>query len=219
MILVLTGAPGAGKGTQADLLADRLSFRKVSTGDALRRHIKSGSRIGKEAEAIMARGELVPDDVLFRILKDELGTNSNDRVLLDGYPRNVSQANTLSSLNDVHPVIGAIHLDVDENELLGRLSGRRVCGSCGASFHVTANPPTKSGVCDRCGGSLIQRPDDEMASVKVRLSVYDKNTKPVLDFYKGRSLYHRVAGLGTTEEVFDRLKRTVEGLMPAGRGQ
>ena len=212
MILVLTGAPGAGKGTQADLIASRMGFRKVSTGDALRKHIKSGSAIGKKAEAIMAKGELVPDDVLFDVLREELGSDSKERILLDGYPRNVQQAETLASLKAVHPVRAAVHLDVANSELLSRLSGRRVCGQCSSTFHISANPPKVSGICDKCGAPLSQRPDDKPESVQTRLTVYERNTRPVLDYYRGQALYHKVEGVGATEEVFSRLKKVIESL-------
>lgn len=210
MIIVLIGAPGAGKGTQADLLVEKLGYRKFSTGDALRKHVKQGTAIGKQAEAIMARGDLVSDDVLLEILRAELGTNSAETVILDGYPRNVAQAETLKRvLEEVHPVKGCVHLDVDREELIARLSGRRVCSSCGSSFHVTANPPKASGVCDKCGGQLIQRPDDDAKSISVRLDVYERNTQPVLDFYRDRGLYCRVKGTGSPAEIFRQLQDVI----------
>lgn len=212
MIVVLTGAPGAGKGTQADLLAAKEGFRKVSTGDALRKHVRMKSPIGLEAEAVMARGELVSDEILFQILREELGPDPKEKILLDGYPRNVSQAKTLESLKETHPVVAAIHLDVAAAELINRLSGRRVCGSCGATFHVTMTPSRKSGVCDKCGGVLQQRTDDREESVRTRLSVYESTTKPVLEYYREKGLYQRVDGLGSTDEVFDKLKGSINGL-------
>lgn len=212
MIVVLTGAPGAGKGTQADLLAALKGFRKVSTGDALRKHVRMKSPIGLQAEAVMARGELVSDDILFEILRQELGPKAEEMILLDGYPRNVSQAKTLDSLKDVHPVVAAIHLDVDPHELVNRLSGRRVCASCGATFHVTMTPSKVAGVCDKCDGALQQRTDDSEECVRTRLSVYESMTKPVLEFYKEKGLYQRVDGMGRTEDVFGKLKGSLDGL-------
>lgn len=210
MIVLLIGAPGAGKGTQADLLAAKDGFRKVSTGDALRKHVKAGTPIGKQAEAIMARGELVPDDVLLKILNEELGSNQNETVILDGYPRNVSQAATLMKfVEKTHPVIGCIHLDVARQQLIARLSGRRVCSSCGTSFHVESSPSKVAGVCDKCGGNLTQRPDDDAKSISVRLDVYDKNTQPVLDYFKERNLYCRVNGSGDPEEIFRELQDVI----------
>ena len=213
MIVVLTGAPGAGKGTQADLLAMRCGFRKLSTGDALRKHVKAGTEIGKIAGSIMERGELVSDDVLFRILKEELSSIAKtDVVLLDGYPRNAAQAETLDSLKDQQPVKAAIQLEVPRTELISRLSGRRVCGNCGTSFHVSENPPRKEGVCDKCSSALVQRPDDKPESIAVRLDVYEKNTRPVLDFYRKKGVFRQVEGTGKPEEIYQSLKKVIDAL-------
>jgi adenylate kinase len=170
------------------------------------------SAIGLQAEAVMARGELVSDEILFQILREELGPDSKERILLDGYPRNVAQAKTLDSLREIHPVVAAIHLDVEAVELINRLSGRRVCGNCGATFHVTMTPPIRAGVCDKCGGALQQRTDDREESVRTRLSVYESTTKPVLEYYREKGLYQRVDGQGSTEEVFGKLKGSLGGL-------
>ncbi len=213
MIILLTGAPGAGKGTQAELLAERDHFRKISTGDALRAQIRLGTPVGLKAKAFMEEGRLVPDDVLFEVLKAELGTNKNERILLDGYPRNIAQAKTLESMADTHPVKAAIHLDVDRGELIARISGRRVCGQCGATFHAESNPTKKPGVCDKCGGSVTQRKDDEEAKVRVRLEVYDNETKPILEFYKNESLYHCINGNGDTEEVYAAVKKEMQRIL------
>lgn len=213
MIVVLTGAPGAGKGTQAELLSQRCGFKKLSTGDALRKHVKLGTEIGKVAGGIMEKGELVPDDVLFRILKEELGAiGSKEVVLLDGYPRNLSQAETLETLKATQPVKAAIHLEVDRNDLIARLSGRRVCPSCGSTFHVTENPPKKAGVCDKCGNQLNQRADDKPESIGVRLDVYEKNTRPILDFYGKKGLYKKVPGVGQPEAIYKSLKTVIDAL-------
>jgi adenylate kinase len=207
MIIILTGAPGAGKGTQADLLASRCGYKKLSTGDALRKHVRLGTAVGKVAGAVMERGELVSDELLLDILNEELRSIAPDQVvLLDGYPRNLNQAKSLESLDSVHEVKAVVHLDVARAELVARLSGRRVCGSCGASFHVTENPPSAADTCDRCGGALTQRADDRAESVAVRLDVYDRTTTPVLDFYRGKGLYERVDGVGTLEDIYSRLK-------------
>jgi adenylate kinase len=206
MIIVLMGAPGAGKGTQADLLVERSGYRKISTGDALRKHVKLGTPVGKQAGEIMARGELVPDQVLLQVLKEEIGSNPREVIILDGYPRNLSQAETLRSVVEgAHPVVGCMHLDVSRQDIVSRLSGRRVCSGCGASFHVTANPPKKEGVCDKCAASLYQRPDDDPKSISVRLDVYDKTTEPVLDYYRKRGLYSKINGGGVTNEIFKEL--------------
>lgn len=210
MIIVLMGAPGAGKGTQADLLNDRAGFRKISTGDALRKHVKLGTPVGKQAGAIMARGELVPDDVLLNVLKEELGTDPKEILVLDGYPRNLSQAETLRDVVEgVHPVACCAHLEVPRDDIIVRLSGRRTCPSCSATFHVVANPPKTDGICDKCGTALVQRPDDEAKSIAVRLDVYDRATQPVLDYYQKRGLYRKVRGAGVTDEIFKELKDVI----------
>ena len=215
MIVVLSGAPGAGKGTQADLLAERGPYKKISTGDALRNQIKAGSAIGREAEGFMKEGKLVPDPVLFKILTAELGANKGKVILLDGYPRNLSQAQTLAEMAATYPVKGCVHLDVARNELVARLSGRRVCSNCGASYHVRYNPPKADGACGKCGGKIVQRPDDSEEKVAVRLEVYDKDTKPVLDYYRGQNGYHRIDGEGDTEKVYKDLKALIERLTKA----
>jgi adenylate kinase len=212
LIVILTGAPGAGKGTQADLLAQREGFKKISTGDALRKHIKEGTEIGNKAKSIMAEGKLVPDDVLLGILQSELEAASGFPILLDGYPRNVAQARALQELVGKDGIRGAVHLEVDPNALVQRISGRRTCGGCGASYHVTANPPKAEKICDRCGSELVQRPDDTEEKVKVRLGVYESETRPVLEFYKNLGLYHRVDGNGNTESVYKALAAQLRSL-------
>jgi adenylate kinase len=213
MILVLTGAPGAGKGTQADLIAERMGFRKISTGDALRNQIKLGTPIGKQAAEFMNHGRLVPDDTLFGVLKQELGQNTKEKILLDGYPRNVEQAKALDTLAEVHPVKGAVQLDVPKEDIVGRISGRRVCGTCGATFHIHASPPKKEDVCDKCQAALICRPDDQPDKVLVRLQVYDQSTRPVLDYYKAKGLCWAVNGVGETEAIYRELKKVIDRIV------
>lgn len=213
MIVILTGAPGAGKGTQADLLSGRCGFKKLSTGDALRKHVKLETPIGRIAGAIMERGELVSDEVLLQVLEEELkGFSAKDVVLLDGYPRNLDQARALEEHGGSHSIAAVWHLDVDRSELVSRLSGRRVCAGCGATFHTSESPPKVSGVCDRCGGPLAQRPDDRAESVSVRLDVYDRTTKPILDFYDAKGMYVRVDGMGSPEEIYSRLEGHLKAL-------
>jgi len=212
LIVILTGAPGAGKGTQADLLAQREGFKKISTGDALRKHIKEGTEIGNKAKSIMAEGKLVPDDVLLGILQSELEAARGFPILLDGYPRNVAQARALQELVGREGIRGAVHLEVDPIALVQRISGRRTCVNCGASYHATTNPPKKDKICDRCGSEVMQRPDDTEEKVKVRLGVYESETRPVLDFYKNLGLYYRVDGNETTENVYKALAPQLRSL-------
>lgn len=217
MIVVLTGAPGAGKGTQASKLSERCGHRKVSTGDALRRQVKLGTPIGQKAGALMAKGELVPDDVLFEVLREELGPGKKGEViLLDGYPRKISQAETLETLRESHPVGGAIQLEVPREELIARLSGRRVCEDCGATYHLVNSPPKNGTHCDACNSEkLIQRSDDNPESVAYRLDVYEQNTRPILDFYKKSGCYTEVDGSKGTEEVFQQLEAEIKRIQKA----
>jgi len=213
MIVVLTGAPGAGKGTQAELLAKREGFKKLSTGDALRKHVKLATEIGKVAGAIMERGELVSDDILFRMLKEELlSLNPQEVILLDGYPRNIGQAKTLESLQEVHPVKGVVQLEVPRAELIERLSGRRVCNGCAATYHQEENPPLTAGVCDKCGGAVAQRADDRPDVVAVRLDVYLRSTAPVVDFYRAKGLLKDVSGVGELESIYKNLREVIGAL-------
>lgn len=208
MILILSGAPGAGKGTQGDLLVQRRGYKKISTGDALRRQVKDGSEVGKSAAAYMEKGQLVPDDVLLRVLDLELGKYSDGEVLLlDGYPRNLAQAESLAHLS--YKIGAFLHLDVNRDKLIERLAGRRVCHKCEATFHVTDSPSKRGTECDRCGGKLEQRKDDTSSSVAVRLEVYDKITHPVMDFYKKQGMYRRVEGVGSFEDVYKRLEQQI----------
>ncbi len=212
MIIILTGAPGAGKGTQADLLADKLGFKKVSTGDALRRHIKEGTAVGKRAQSYMSEGKLVPDEVLLGILQSELESAQGKPVLLDGYPRNVAQAKALQEIVGPQGISGVFHLDLDKSLLVERISGRRTCINCGASYHLLTSPTKVEGFCDRCGSEVVQRPDDHEDKVRVRLEVYSKETSPILDFYKDLGLYHCIDGSQSTEKVYDSLAAQLRSL-------
>ena len=209
MIVVLTGAPGAGKGTQADRLAEELGFVKISTGDALRNQIKIGTKVGIEASGFMKEGKLVPDGVLLDILKAELEIVRGEKVLLDGYPRNLAQAKTLETMSNDFPVDKAILIDVSQSLLVDRICGRRVCESCGSGFHVNFSQPKVEGVCDKCDGRLVQRPDDTEDKVRTRLEIYEKQTIPVLDYYKSQDKYQRVDGDGSMEEVFSRISEII----------
>ena len=160
----------------------------------------------------MARGELVGDDLLFALVKAELDAEKSKVVILDGYPRTLAQAETLASLADSDPVVGAVHLDVNRSALIERLSGRRVCEKCGATYHIASSPPKVASECDRCGAGLVQRPDDSPDSISVRLDVYDNDTKPVLDYYRQHSLYQQVSGEGPADQIFEMLTERIDRL-------
>lgn len=204
MVVILTGPPGAGKGTQAELLVDRLGFGKLSTGDALRRQIAQKTEIGRKAEGIMAAGNLVSDELLLEVLKAEFDKIEKDVILLDGYPRNLAQAQTLDGLGERYKVQAVVHIDVASGELVERLVDRRICSNCGVSYHLKFDPPA-DGVCRKCGSEVVQRPDDSQEKVINRLKVYEDATKPILDYYEGKGLYRRIDGVGTTEEVYKRI--------------
>ena len=206
MIYLLSGPPGAGKGTQSDMLVQRMQFKKLSTGDALRAAAKAGTEVGLQAEALMARGELVPDPVLFEIVKGALRNFGATRTVLDGYPRTRQQAHDLESLRDEFPVAMFIILRIDDKEIVARIAGRRVCPQCQVVYHVRSRPPQHAGVCDVCGGELEQRSDDMVEKVERRLQVYHQETRPLVDFYAQRGLWKEVDAAQAEETVYVRLQ-------------
>jgi adenylate kinase len=202
--VLLLGAPGAGKGTQSRRLADAYGLDHVTTGDALRANRDMETEHGTPRE-YMEAGELVPDPVVNEIVAEAL--SSADGYVLDGYPRNLDQAEYLSGITDLDAVV---YLDVDESALVDRLTGRRVCDDCGANYHVEFNPPAEAGVCDACGGDLVQRDDDTEETVRERLRVYRENTAPVVDHYRERGDLVEVDGQGTPDEVFDAVVAAID---------
>ena len=203
MIILLMGAPGAGKGTQADLISEKFGVAKLSTGDALRAQIRKGTEIGKNVEGVLAEGKLVSDDILLQILLSEFQDATLKDILLDGYPRNVAQAEELARFQEPYEVGIVIHLDVPEAELVKRLTGRMVCKSCGKSYHQIAMPIPSDGKCEQCqGADFFQRDDDKKDKVLVRLKTYEENTKPVLDYYRVQNLYRKVDGTGSANAIF-----------------
>lgn len=208
MQLVLLGAPGAGKGTQGELLEKEFSLVRISTGDLLRSAMAAGTELGLRAKAYMSRGELVPDELVTELVKDRLQAADTKRgFILDGFPRNISQAQNLDEFLQEQkrgPVM-ALYLEVEEEALLKRLTGRRVCPNCGASFHLINRPPKQEGLCDACNSQLVQRPDDTEEVIRHRLEVYRRETEPVLSFYADQGLLKRVDGNGDLHDIFSRL--------------
>jgi adenylate kinase len=197
MRVVLLGPPGAGKGTQADVMAKKLFVPHISTGDIFRAAIKAGTEMGKLAESYTSKGELVPDEVTLGIVKDRLKqSDCEGGFILDGFPRTVAQADGLAAtLEEMGIALDkVINIDVNMDSLVERLTGRRVCKSCGASFHMLYNPPAKEGVCDECGGELYQRADDSYETIKNRLQVYTETTAPLVDYYAAKGLLYTVDG-------------------------
>jgi len=187
MKLILLGAPGAGKGTQAERLCRELNIPTISTGNILRAAIKNGTPTGMKAKAFMDAGKLVPDDVIIGIITDRLAEKDcANGFILDGVPRTIAQAEALEKAG-IH-FDAVISIEIADEEILTRMSGRRVCENCGASYHLVAVPPKVAGICDVCGGKLVQRKDDAPETVRARLEVYHKETEPLKDFYKQRGL-------------------------------
>jgi adenylate kinase len=203
------GPPGAGKGTQARDLAQEWGVLHLATGDMLREAVAAGSPLGHEAKGYMDQGALVPDDVIIRMMGERLSAADAGRgFILDGFPRTIAQAEALAKLlKDLGQTLDTVvYFDVSEPELLRRLTGRRVCRTCGHSYHMTSNPPKRAGVCDECGGELYQRDDDAEATVRKRLDVYQRQTAPLLDYYRQRSLLAPVSGEGPLEAIRDSIR-------------
>lgn len=202
MKLILLGAPGAGKGTQAEVVCEKLSIPAVSTGNILREAIKNGTEMGLRAKSFIEAGALVPDDVIIGIIKERLAEEDcKNGFILDGVPRTVAQAEALEEMGvDIDKVVD---IEVPDDAIIARLSGRRVCSACGASYHVDYKPSASPDVCDRCGGQLIIRKDDEPATILERLKTYHELTEPLIDFYKSRGKLVVVEG---QEQVADTTK-------------
>jgi adenylate kinase len=205
--VVLVGPPGAGKGTQAQFLASHLSIPKISTGDIFRDNVSRGTALGRRAQAYMERGDLVPDQVTIAMVTDRLADDDAQAgFLLDGFPRNVPQAETLkkllSSWDTKLDVV--LELVVDDDEVVRRLSGRRTCRRCGRAWHVSFDPPVVAGICDDCGGELFQRDDDREATIRHRLEVYQQQTSPLVSFYADEGTLLGLDATGPVDEITDR---------------
>ena len=206
MKIVLLGPPGAGKGTQAKSISNRYSIPHISTGDIFRKNISEETPLGIEAKGYMDKGLLVPDEVTINMVKDRLTwEDCKNGYLLDGFPRTVAQAEALEAfLNSRDEKIDtALLIDVPMEFILERMTGRRVCGSCGASYHVKFNPTKVEGICDVCGSEVVQRKDDREDTVRERLDVYERQTQPLIDFYKEKNLLSTVDGTKAINEVFN----------------
>jgi len=210
MRFIFLGPPGAGKGTQARTLAAEQGIPQIATGDMLREAVASGSRLGIEAKSYMDRGALVPDEVVIGLVAERLDRDDAKKgFILDGFPRTVAQAEALEQLLKKWElaVERVIFFEVSEGELLRRLTGRRVCRRCGATYHLAFSPPKKAARCDACEGELYQREDDAEATVRRRLEVYVAQTTPLLEYYRSRGLLTRIAGEGAPEEIGRAIRR------------
>jgi adenylate kinase len=207
MRLVLVGPPGAGKGTQAEFIAENFTIPKISTGDIFRANVSGGTDLGRLAKKYMDAGDLVPDEVTNAMVRDRLAQpDAKDGFLLDGFPRNVAQAGELDKMLDElgAPLSVVLDLDVDFDEVVKRLSGRRTCKSCGHVWHLEFDPPSVDGVCDKDGGELFQRDDDKPDTVRHRLEVYHVQTEPLIGFYREAGKLVAIDALGPVEDVTER---------------
>ncbi len=208
MRLVLLGAPGAGKGTQAKKLIEKYGIPQISTGDILRAAVAAGTPLGKEAKSYMDKGELVPDRIVLGMVEERLKQDDCKKgYILDGFPRNVAQAEALDKLLNAlgMPLDAALSVDVPFDDLMKRLTGRRTCKACAQMYNVYFNPPKKEGVCDKCGGELFQRDDDKEATIKKRLEVYNSQTAPLIEYYSKKGILKSVKGTGSIDEIFNNL--------------
>ncbi len=205
MKIIMLGAPGAGKGTQAKMIAEKFNIPHISTGDIFRANIKNGTELGKKAKEFMDKGQLVPDELTVEILLDRVAADDcKNGYVLDGFPRTIPQADVLdkelTKLGD--KVDFAINVDVPDENIVRRMSGRRACLKCGATYHIEHIPPKQEGICDKCGSELVQRDDDKPETVQKRLSVYHEQTQPLIDYYNKKNILKSVDGTKDMQEVF-----------------
>jgi adenylate kinase len=204
MRLILVGPPGAGKGTQAVALAAHYKIPHISTGDIFRANLKNGTELGKQAQSYMDRGELVPDSVTNEMVKDRLGNSDViNGFLLDGFPRNTNQAQVLDAIlsEKKMPLDAALELSIDNSEIIRRLSGRRTCRNCSATFHKDFEKPKVDGICDKCNGELYQREDDKVEVITRRLEIYSQQTEPIISYYKKAGILKNMSAVGDVPEI------------------
>ena len=205
MKIIMLGAPGAGKGTQAKMIADKYTVPHISTGDIFRANIKEGTELGKKAKEYMDKGALVPDELTCDLVMDRIQQDDcKNGFVLDGFPRTIPQAEALTvALEKINQTMDfAIDIEVPDENIINRMGGRRACTGCGATYHIINIPPKKEGICDRCGEALVLRDDDKPETVKKRLEVYHDQTQPLIDYYKGQNILHEVDGTMEMSDVF-----------------
>ena len=213
MNVILLGPPGSGKGTQAQKIGEQYHIPQISTGDILRAAVKEQTPLGVEAQGYMDQGQLVPDEVVVGIVRERLiASDCNGGFILDGFPRTLPQAEALDvTLQEMKREIDhVISVDVNNEELLKRLTGRRTCRTCGTMYHLMFNPPKKDGICDQCGGELYQRDDDQEATIRARLQVYEEQTAPLIAYYREKGLLRAIDGMGAIEKIFGEIVKAIE---------
>ncbi len=209
MNLILLGAPGAGKGTQAAVISERLNIPQISTGNIIREALRSGTEMGLKAKSFMDAGQLVPDEVVIGIIKDRLADDDcQNGFILDGFPRTIPQAEALDEMGVV--INKVIDIEVPDEVIINRLSGRRVCEKCGRPYHTESLKPKVDGICDDCTGALIQRKDDQIDTIKNRLEIYHSETEPLKSYYEAQGKLTVVDGQGTVDETIDLTMAAVE---------
>lgn len=212
MRLVLLGAPGAGKGTQAKKLIEEYGMPQISTGDLLRAAVGAGTDLGKEAKSFMDKGELVPDSVVLGMVEERLQQDdAKNGYILDGFPRNTAQAEALDAMLDKlgMSLDAALSVDVPLEDLMKRLTGRRTCNSCGQMYNVHFSAPAAENECDKCGGELLQRDDDKEETIEKRLEVYQQQTEPLIDYYRNKGILKSVSGTGNIDEIYGNVVATL----------
>jgi adenylate kinase len=218
MRIVLLGAPGSGKGTQAKRLVDRYHIPQISTGDLLRAQVAAGTDLGRQAKEAMDAGRLVSDELVLAMIRERLGeADAQAGCILDGFPRNTGQAESLDSLLDEleQPIDLALLIDVDFDVLMQRLTGRRTCKDCGQMYNVYTSPPAVDGICDKCGGDVVQRSDDNEETIRNRLAVYRDQTAPLIDYYRSQGKLKEVQGIGDIDDIFAGICKLVDEQMAA----
>lgn len=214
MNLIFLGPPGAGKGTQASLLSKTLLIPQISTGDILRSSVRAGTPMGTRAKSFMDSGALVPDEVVVGIVEERLqASDCNNGFILDGFPRTVAQADALDAmLNRLGKQIEfVLSMTVDDEELLSRISGRRMCEKCGKGYHLVFDPPKVAGICDLCGSKLYQRDDDKVETMRKRLNEYSQKTAPLIDYYSQKMILQPIPGTGAIEDIQNSIIRVLKG--------
>lgn len=211
--VILLGAPGVGKGTQAKMLSEKFLIPQISTGDILRKAVKDGTTLGIEAKGFMDRGELVSDRIVIGIIDERIESEDCRKgFILDGFPRTVIQAEELDKIlkNKGYPLSVVLSINASEEKIVKRLGGRRSCKECGEVFHINFNPPKKAGICDKCGAGLFQRKDDNEDTIRERLKVYNCKTLPLISYYKNKDKLKSVKGEGDIKEIFSSLCEMIE---------